>query len=84
MVENEEKLKSFLMKVKEGSEKTGLKFNIRKIKVMKSGSITSWLTDREATETVMDNRLYFLGAKITVDMAAAMKLKDTCSLKGKL
>ena len=75
MAESEEELKSLLMKVKEESEKVGLKINIQKTKIMASGPITSWQIDRETEETVSD--FIFLGSKIT----AAMKLKDTCSLK---
>ena len=77
-----EKLNSLLMKVKEGSEKVGLKLNIQKTKIMASSPITSWEIDGETVETVAD--FIFLGSKITVDMIAAMKLKDTCSLEGKL
>ena len=77
MAESEE-LKSLLMKVKEESEKVGLKLNIQKIKFMASGPITSWQIDGETMETVADFILG--GSKIT----AAMKLKDTCSLKEKL
>ena len=77
MAENEV-LKSFLMKVKEESEKFGLKLNIQKTKLMASGPITSWQVDGE---TVAD--FIFLGSKITAD-GAAMKLKDFCSLEGKL
>ena len=70
------------MKVKEESEKVGLKLNIQKTKVMASGPITSWQIDRETVETVTD---FILGAsKITADGDAAMKLKDTCSLEEKL
>ena len=69
-----EELKSLLMKVKEESEKVGLKFNIQKTKIMASGPITSWQID---AETMRD--LIFLGSKIT----AVMKLKDTCSLEEK-
>ena len=76
--ENEEELKSLLMKVKEESETVGLKLNIQKIKVMASGLITSWQIDGETMETVRN--LIFLGSKIT----AAMKLKDACSLEEKL
>ena len=77
MAESEE-LKSLLMKVKEESEKVGLKLNIQKTKIMASGSITSWEIDGE---TVLD--FIFLGSKITADVIAAMKLKDTYSLEGK-
>ena len=65
MAEDEEELKSLLMKVKEGSEKAGLKLNIQKPKIMTSGSITSWQIDGEKAETVTD--FIFLGSKITVD-----------------
>ena len=65
MVEINEELKSFLMKVKEESEKSGLKLNIQKTKVMASSSITSWQIDRETMETVTD--FLFLGSKITAD-----------------
>ena len=82
MSENEEQLKSFLMKVKEESEKVGLKLNIQKTKIMASGPITSWQIDGETMEMVAD--FIFLGSKITADMIAAMKLKDTYSLEGKL
>ena len=67
------------MKVKEESEKVGLKLNIQKTKIMASDLITSWEIDGETVETVSD--FIFLGSKI---MAAAMKLKDTYSLEGKL
>ena len=80
MAESEEELKSLLMKVKEESEKAGLKLNIQKTKIMTSGPITSCEIDGE---TVAD--FIFLGSKITADGdAAAMKLKDTYSLEGKL
>ena len=72
MAKGEEELKCLLMKVKEKSEKTGLKFNIQKTKIMASGPITSWQIDGE---TVSD--FIFLGSKITADGIAAMKLKDT-------
>ena len=78
MAESEE-LKSLLMKVKEESEKVGLKFNTQKTKIMASGPITSWKIDGE---TVSD--FIFLGSKITADGDAAMKLKDPCSLGEKL
>ena len=70
------------MKVKEESEKVGLKLNIQKTKIMASGSITSWLTVRETMETVTD--FIFLGSKITADGDCSMKFKDTCSLEEKL
>ena len=79
--ENEEELKSLLMKVKEESEKDGLKLNIQKMKGMASGPITSWQIDGEAMETETD---YFWGAPKSLQMVtAAMKLKDACSLKEK-
>ena len=79
MAESEEELKSLLMKVKEESEKVGLKLNIQKTKIMASGPITSWETD---VETVSD--FIFWGSKITEMVIAAMKLKDAYSLEGKL
>ena len=83
MAESEEELKSLLMKVKEESEKVGLKLNIQKTKIMASGPITSWQIDGETMETVAD--FMFWGSKITVDSGAAdMKLKDTYSLEEKL
>ena len=82
MAETEEELKSLLMKVKEESEKVGLNLNIQKTKIMASGPITSWQIDRETVETVSD--FIFGGSKITADGSAAMKLKDTYSLEGKL
>ena len=81
MAESEE-LKSLLMKVKEESEKAGLKLNIQKVKIMTSGPITSWQIDGETMEIVKD--FIFLGSKITAMVTAAMKLKDACSLKEKL
>ena len=81
MAESKEELKSLLMKVKE-SEKTGLKLNIQKTKIMASGPITSWQIDRETMETVRD---FIFGAPKSLQMVtAAMKLKDTYSLEGKL
>ena len=82
MAESEEELKSLLMKVKEESEKVGLKLNIQETKIMASGPITSWEIDGETVETVSD--VIFLGSKITADGDAGMKLKDTYSLEGKL
>ena len=70
------------MKVKEESEKVGLKLNIEKTKIMVSGHIASWEIDGETVETVAD--FIFLGSKITAMVIAAMKLKDTYSLEGKL
>ena len=71
--ESEEKLKSLLMKVKEESEKVGLKLNIQKTKIMTSGSITSWQIDGETLETVTD--FIFLGSKITVDGDCSHEIK---------
>ena len=82
MAESEEELKSFLMKVKEESEKVGLKLNIQKTKVMASGPITSWEIDGETKQTV---RNFIFGAPKSLQMVtAAMKLKDACSLEAKL
>ena len=81
MAESEEELKSLLMKVKEESEKVGLKLNIQKTKIMSSGPITSWQIDGE---TGNSNRLYFGGSKSLQMVTAAMKLKDTSSLEEKL
>ena len=82
MAESEEELKSLLMKVKEESEKVGLKLNIQKMKIMASGPITSWEIDGETVETVSD--FILLGSKITADGDCTMKLKDAYSLSGKL
>ena len=77
-----EELKSLLMKMKEESEKVGLKLNIQKTKIMASGSMTSWQTGGETMQTV---RNYFFGLQKSLQMVtAAMKLKDTCSLEEKL
>ena len=70
------------MKLKEESEKVGLKLNIQKTKIMASGPITSWEIDGETVETVADSLL--LGSKITVLVTEVMKLKYTCSLEEKL
>ena len=79
MAESEEELKSLLMKVKEESEKAGLKLNIQKTKIMASGPITSWQIDGETMGTVRD---FIWGAPKSLQMVtAAMKLKDTCSLE---
>ena len=79
IAESEEELKSLLIKVKEGSEKVGLKLNIQKTKIMTSGPITSWQIDGE---TVRD---FILGAPKSLQMViAAMKSKDACSLEEKL
>ena len=80
--ESEEELKSLLMKVKEESEKVGLKMNIQKMKIMTSGPITSWGIDRETVETVSD--FIFWAPKSLQMVTAAMKLKDAYSLEGKL
>ena len=82
MAESEEELKSLLMKVKEESEKVGLRLNIQKTKIMASGPITSWQIDGETVETVADFILG--GSKITVVVTVAMKLKDAYSFEGKL
>ena len=82
MAESEEELKSLLTKVKGESEKVGLKLKIQKMKIMASGPITSWEIDGETVESV---RLYFWGAPKSLQMVtAATKLKDACSLEGKL
>ena len=82
MAESEEELKSLLMKVKEETEKVGLKLNSQKTKIMASGPVTSWEIDGETVETVAD---FILGAPKSLQMViAAMKLKDTCSLEEKL
>ena len=82
MAESEEELKSFLMNVKEESEKAGLKLNIQKTKIRASGPITSWQIDGVAVETVAD---FLFWAPTSLQMVtAAMKLKDTCSLEEKL
>ena len=73
MTESEEELKSLLMKVKEESEKVGLKLNIQKIKIMASGPITSWQIDGETVETVRD--FIFLGSKITADGDCSHEIK---------
>ena len=82
MAESEEELKSLLMKVKEESEKVGLKLNIQKTKITASGPITSWETDGETVDTVAD--FIFLAPKSLQMVIAAMKLKDTCFLEGKV
>ena len=82
MAESEEELKNLLMKVKEESSKVGLKLNIQKTKIMASGPITSWPIDGETVDTVAD---FILGAPKSLWMViAALKLKDTYSLEGKL
>ena len=82
MAESEEKLKNLWMKVKEESEKVGLKLNIQKTKIMASAPITSWQIDGETVETVSD--FIFLGSKITADGDCSHEVKDTYSLEGKL
>ena len=83
MAESEEELRSFLMKVKEESEKVGLKLNIQKTEIMASGPITSWEIDGETVETVSD--FILRGApKLLQMVTAAMKLKDAYSLEGRL
>ena len=77
MVEREEEMKSLLMKLKEESEKDGLRLSIQQMKIMVSGPFTSWKIEGEKVEAVAD----FLISKITVDGACGMKLKDTCSLE---
>ena len=82
MAESEEELKSLLMKVKEESEKVGLKRNIQKTKIMASGPITSWEIDGDTVETVSD--FVFWAAKSLQMVMATMKFKDTYSLEEKL
>ena len=82
MTESYEELKSLLMKVKEESEKAGLKLNIKKTKIMASGPITSWQIDGETMETVTD---YFWGAPKSLQVVtAAIKLNDACSSEEKV
>jgi len=82
MAESEEELKRLLMRVKEESEKAGLKLNIQKGKIMTSGPIPSWQIDGEEVETVTD---FILGAPKSLQMVTvSMKLKDACFLEGKL
>ena len=82
MAESEEELKNLSMKVKEESEKAGLKLNIRKTRIMAPSPITSWQIDRETMATVKD---FIFGAPKSLQMVtSAMKLKDTCSLEEKL
>ena len=82
MAESEEELKSLLLKVKEESEKVGLKHNIQKTKIMASSPITSWQIDGETVETVAD--FIFLDTKSLKIVIAVLKLKDAYSLEGKL
>ena len=81
MAESEEELNSLLMRVKEESEKSGLKLNIQKTKIMPSGPITSWQVEGEKVEVVTD---FSWAQKSLWTVTAAMKLNDTCSLEGKL
>ena len=83
MSESKEELKSLLMKMKEESEKAGLKLNIQKTKIMASGPITSWQIDGETMETGRYFIIFFFYSKV-IGVMAAMKLKDTCSLEEKL
>ena len=82
MAESEDELKSFLMRVKEESEKVDLKLSIKKTKIMASGTITSRQIEEEKVEAVTD--FIFFGSQILQTVTVAMKLKDTCSLEGKL
>ena len=82
MAESEEELNGLLMKVKEESEKVGLKLTIQKIEIMVSGPITSWQIDGETVETVSD--FIFWGSKITADGDCSHEIKDTCPLEEKL
>ena len=84
MAESEEEIKSLLMKVKEETEKVGLKLNIQKTKIMASGPITSWQIGGETFETIADFIIFFLAPKSLQMVTAAMKLKDAYSLEGKL
>ena len=79
MAESKEELKNLLMKVKEESEKVGLKLNVQKTKIMASGPITSWQMDGETTETVTDS--VFLGSKMTADGDCSHEIKNTCYLE---
>ena len=81
MAESKEEQNSLLMKVKEESEKFGLKLNSQKTEIMASGPITSWQTDGETVETVRD---FFWAPKSLQMVSSAMELKDACSLKEKL
>ena len=82
MAESEKELKSLLMRLKEESEKAGLKLNIKKTKIMASTAITSWQINGKTVETVSD--FIFLSPKSLQMVTAAMKLKDACSLEEKL
>ena len=82
MAESEEELKNLLMKLKEESEKAGLKLNIQKTKIMATGPITSWQIDGEPIEIVTD--FIFLGSKITADSDCSHEIERSCSLEEKL
>ena len=82
MEESEEELKSFLRKVKEHSEKIGLKLNVQKTKIMASGPITSWQIDGETVETVTDFIIIIIGSKITADGACSHEI-ERCLLLGR-
>ena len=82
LMQESEELKSLLMKVKEESEKVGLKLNAQKWKIMACGPITSWQIDGETMETVTD--FIILGSKITADGDCSHEIKDACSLEEKL
>ena len=82
MAENKEELKSLLTRVKEKSERTSLRLNIKKTKIMASSPITAWQIEGEKVEVVTD--FLFLGSKITVDDDSSHELKDACSLEDKL
>ena len=84
MAESEEELKNLLVKVKEKSEKVGLKLNIQKMKIMALGPMTLWQVGGETVETVADFIFYFAASKSLQIVTAAMKLKDAYSLEGKL
>ena len=83
LVAESEELKSLLMKLKEESEKVGLKLNVQKMKIMASGPISSWEIDGETVQTVSDF-IFWGGSNISASVIAAMKLKNTYSLEGKL
>ena len=82
MAENEEELKSLLMRVKKETERAGLKLNIQKVKIMASSPITSWQIEGEKVQAVTD--FIFLGSKITVEGDCSHELKDACFLEEKL
>ena len=84
MAESKKELKNLLMKVKEESEKVGLNLNIQKTKIMASGPTSSWQIDGETMETVKQWQTLFSWAPKSLQMIAAMKLKDACPLEGKL